>query len=199
MEHVLAPLIDVNSAENKTAISLNLSAIAEENIGSAVAELETKETDLLDKGLTQGSSEKDDIEQDNRPPLPTASATSMQDYYQLQENLLKLTLSFTVLVFIAVCTTYPLEIALSYVVGAVTGIVYFRMLGKSVGRLGRETPLPSKGSSNGRFAVFIGVMVVATQWHQISVLPVFLGFLTYKAALIAFVIWTAIMPAQKTA
>ncbi len=196
---MLLPLIDVNSAENKAVISLNLSAIAEENIGSAIAELEASEPDQLNQGLTQGELESDGSEQGNRPPLPTASASSMRDYHQLQKNLLKLTLCFTVLIFIATCTTYSLDIALSYVVGAVTGIVYFRMLAKSVGRIGREAPLPSKGSSNGRFAVFVGVMVVAAQWQQLSVLPVFLGFLTYKAALIAFVIWTAAMPTQEPA
>ena len=66
------------------------------------------------------------------------------------------------------------------------------MLAKSVGK---HWPREKAAKpSSGRLAVFIGVMVVSTQWQQLSVLPVFLGFLTYKAALIAFVIWTAVMP-----
>ncbi len=193
---MLAPLTNVNSAENKPGISLNLSAIAEENIGSAIAKLEIRENKPGQKSQVQGEMENDG-EQGDRPPLPAASTSSMQDYYQLQQNLLKLTFGFTVLIFIATCATYSLSIALSYVVGAVTGIVYFRMLARSVGRMGRESPLPSRKPSNGRFAVFVGVMVIAAQWQQLSVLPVFLGFLTYKAALITFVVWTAMMPEEK--
>jgi len=34
------------------------------------------------------------------------------------------------------------------------------------------------------------------QWQQLQVVPVFLGFLTYKAALIAYTLWTAVLPNQ---
>ena len=119
----------------------------------------------------------------------------MKDYLQLQQTLLRLTFVFTVVICLVVWSTYSLNIALNYVIGAVTGIVYFKMLAKSVGKIGREKPKPSSA----RFAVFVGVMVASTQWQQLSVLPVFLGFLTYKAALIAFVIWTAVFPQQETA
>jgi len=69
------------------------------------------------------------------------------------------------------------------------------MLAKSVGNIGREAPK----SSSGRLAILIGVLIVATQWQQLSVLPVFLGFLTYKGALITFVLWTAVLPKKKVA
>ncbi len=183
----------MTSAEKTADVSLNLSAIAEENIGSAIAELETKEA------AAAGASHPGDVEaakaEGLRPMLPPASDTSMQEYYQLQQDLLKLTMVFTVVIFLAVWGTYSLNTALNYVVGAVTGIVYFRMLAKSVNGIGREQQKPSSG----RLAIFIGVMVVSTQWEQLSVLPVFLGFLTYKAALISFVLWTAIMPSKATA
>ncbi|MEL7332218.1 MAG: ATP synthase subunit I [Cyanobacteria bacterium J06560_2] len=178
---------NATSVENPAGISLNLSALAEESIGSAVAEL-SAQTEAL---------QPDQEEEEKAEPrvLPPASETSMQDYYQLQQNLLKLTLAFTGAIFLAVLATYSLTTALNYVVGSVTGIVYFRMLANSVGKIGREKPKPSSG----RLAIFVGVMVVSTQWQQLSVLPVFLGFLTYKAALIAFVIWTAAMPQREAA
>jgi ATP synthase protein I len=176
----------VTSAQTTANVSLNLSALAEENIGSAIAELKENEA------ATAQVSQEESVEaaSGERPPLPPASETSMQEYYQLQQDLLKLTLVFTVVIFSAVWSTYSLNTALNYVVGSVTGIVYFRMLAKSVSSIGRAQQKPSSG----RLAIFIGVMIVATKWQQLSVLPVFLGFLTYKAALISFVLWTAVMP-----
>ncbi|WP_370623386.1 ATP synthase subunit I [cf. Phormidesmis sp. LEGE 11477] len=184
----------MTSGEKIADVSLNLSAIAEENIGSAIAELETTEA-------SEQANEQGDLEaaSGERPPLPPASKTSMQEYYRLQQDLLKLTLVFTVVIFLAVWGAYSLNTALNYIVGSVTGIVYFRMLAKSVGNIGRQQPTASNGPSSGRLAIFIGVMVVATQWQQLSVLPVFLGFLTYKAALISFVLWTAVMPGKSVA
>ncbi len=125
-----------------------------------------------------------------RPP----SETSMQDYYQLQLDLLRLTVIFGAIVFPCVWWAYSPNTALNYLLGASTGVVYLRMLARSVGKIGRQAPK----SSSGRLAILIGVLVVATQWEQLSVLPVFLGFLTYKAALIAFVLWTAVLPPKET-
>ncbi len=132
-------------------------------------------------------------EQEPTAVLPPPSGTAMQDYYQLQQDLLRLTVAFSAVIFLCVWGFYSLNTALNYVIGACTGVVYLRMLARSVGKIGREAPK----SSSGRLAVLIGVLVVATQWQQLSVLPVFLGFLTYKAALITFVLWTAVLPQQK--
>lgn len=184
---------NVTSREKTADVSLNLSAIAEENIGSAIAELE-----IIESAALAGNQEDVQAASSEYPSLPPASETSMEEYRQLQQDLLKLTLVFTGVIFLAVWGTYSLTIALNYIVGSITGIVYFRMLAKSVGSIGREQPAASV-SPSGRLAIFIGVMVVSTQWQQLSVLPVFLGFLTYKAALISFVLWTALMPTKAVA
>ncbi len=114
----------------------------------------------------------------------------MDDYFRLQQNLLFCTLGFTAVIFSFVWGFYSLHIALNYLIGASTGVVYLRMLAKNVGEIGRE-----RGKvGSGHIAVFIGVMIVATQWNQLEVLPVFLGFLTYKAALISYTLWTAVLP-----
>lgn len=121
--------------------------------------------------------------------LPPASATAMQEYFQLQQNLLICTLVFTAVIFFSVWSVYSLNIALNYLLGACTGVVYLRMLAKSVAEIGRGRQ--RVGSSH--MALFIGLMIVATQWNQLQVLPVFLGFLTYKAALIAYTLWTSVL------
>ena len=117
----------------------------------------------------------------------------MEDYYQLQQNLLRLTVLFSAVIFCFVWGFYSLNTALNYLIGACTGVVYLRLLARSVARIGRDSPK----SNSGRLAVFVGVMLAATQWQSLSVLPVFLGFLTYKGALIAFVLWTSVMPPQR--
>lgn len=114
----------------------------------------------------------------------------MQDYYRLQQNLLRLTVLFSGIIFVCVWYFYSLHIALNYLIGACTGVVYLRMLAKKVAEMGRQ----QSRLSSGRLAIVIGIVVLSTQWQQLEVLPVFLGFLTYKAALIGYTIWTAALP-----
>jgi len=114
-------------------------------------------------------------------------AGSMQEFYQLSQELLIVTLALTGIIFICVWIFYSLNIALNYLIGACTGVVYLRMLAKDVERLGREKRQLSKT----RLALLIALFLLASQWNQLKILPIFLGFLTYKAALIIYVIRTA--------
>lgn len=111
---------------------------------------------------------------------------SMQEFYQLSQELLIGTLALTGIIFICVWIFYSLNIALNYLIGACTGVVYLRMLAKDVERLGREKQQLSKT----RLALLIGLILLASQWNQLQIMPIFLGFLTYKAALIIYVIRT---------
>ncbi len=126
------------------------------------------------------------------PILPPPVDSAMGEYHQLQQNLLICTVAFSGVIFISVWLTYSLAIALNYLIGACGGVVYLRMLAKNVANLGRG----QRKIGSGRLAIFIGLILVATQWQQLEVVPVFLGFLTYKAALIAYTLWTAVLPSQ---
>ncbi|MBW4580612.1 MAG: ATP synthase subunit I [Tildeniella nuda ZEHNDER 1965/U140] len=125
------------------------------------------------------SSQPSDRQADNPSAEPNAS---MQEYYQLQQELLVTTLVLAGIIFITVCFFYPTNIALNYLLGACTGVVYLKVLARNVAQLGNGKSQVGKS----QVAIFVGLIIVATQWDQLQVLPIFLGFLTYKAALLVY-------------
>jgi ATP synthase protein I len=113
-----------------------------------------------------------------------SSENSMGEYQQLKQELYLITLAIAAVALPTVVYFYGLRIAGNYLLGAVTGVVYLRLLARDVDRLGTET---MKLSLNRQVLVIV-LMLVAAKWHQLQILPVFLGFLTYKAALIVYLI-----------
>jgi ATP synthase protein I len=114
------------------------------------------------------------------------SDNSMDEYQQLKLELYLITVGMTIVAFIAVSTTYGWRIALNYLLGAATGVVYLRLLARDVDRIGNG----KANLSPNRLAMFVVLMIVAAKWQQLEVLPVFLGFLTYKAALFVYMLRT---------
>ncbi len=125
--------------------------------------------------------------------VPSEPNPSIEEYYGLQKELFVTTLTMTGVIFISVWIFYSLNLALNYAIGACVGVVYLRMLAKDVERLGRE----KKSLSQTRMALFVGLIIVATQWNQLNIIPIFLGFLTYKASLIVYVLRTTFLPSSK--
>jgi ATP synthase protein I len=117
-------------------------------------------------------------------------ANSMQEFYKLRQELLVSTLILTVLFFGPVWYYYSLNTALNYLLGACTGVVYLRLLARNVEQLGQSKDSVGKT----QLAVFIGVMIIATQVNQLHILPVFLGFLTFKAAILVYTLRTTLTP-----
>jgi len=117
----------------------------------------------------------------------------MQEFYQLQRELLLTTLALTGLIFFPVWLVYSLNIALNYLLGACTGVVYLKVLARNVERLGNG----EKQIGKSQIAIFVGLIIVATQWNQLHVLPVFLGFLTYKATLLVYTLRTLMYPGSQ--
>ncbi|PZD74877.1 hypothetical protein C1752_00863 [Acaryochloris thomasi RCC1774] len=121
------------------------------------------------------------------------ASNSMNEFYQLKQELLVTTLILTGLFIGPVWWAYSLDIAFNFLVGALTGVTYMGLLARNVERLGTEQG--SVGKS--QLAVFVGVIIVASQWDNLQVLPVFLGFLTYKAAIIVYTLRTVFRPSDR--
>jgi ATP synthase protein I len=111
----------------------------------------------------------------------TSASDDMEEYNRLKLKLLVLTLVSGVIIALVVWVWYGWKIALSYLVGALVGVVYLRMLAKGVDRLGNK----SKSLGYARFGVFAILIAIAAKSEQLQVLPAFFGFMTYKIAVIA--------------
>jgi ATP synthase protein I len=109
---------------------------------------------------------------------------SMREYYQLKQTLLWVTLAVTVACFGCVWYFYSLTVALNYLLGACFGLVYLNMLAREVEKIGTS----KRRISPTRLALFVGLMIVVAQLQQIKIIPIFLGFLTYKATLLFYIL-----------
>jgi len=132
-------------------------------------------------------------ETQNQPELTSIEGNSMGEYYQLKKTLLVWTLILTGIIFIGVWWNYSINIAINYLLGAGVGLLYLRRLAKDVEGLSGENPKVS----NNRLILFIGLMIFATQWQQLKVLPIFLGFLTYKVAIVIYMLQTSFIRDSK--
>lgn len=124
-------------------------------------------------------------------PKPESGA-SMNDFYRLQKELLVVTVILTGLIFFPVWYFYSLNTALNYLIGACAGVVYLKLLARNVERLGTEKSQIGKS----HLATFVVVIVLATQVKSLHVLPVFLGFLTYKGTLLVYTLRTLFSDSQ---
>jgi ATP synthase protein I len=111
------------------------------------------------------------------------SSSAMEDYYALQQELFLTTLILTGIIFFSVWGFYTLNTALSYLLGSCVGVLYLRMLARSVERM---TPQSKRRGSPTRFVLFAGLIIIALQWNQLEFIPAFLGFLTYKVAVVVY-------------
>ena len=124
----------------------------------------------------------------------TIQTDFMKDYYQLQRTLMLLSIVLTIIIFTCVWIFHSLLLALNYLLGALVGIVYLKILAKEVEKGGTsQQKLGKKG-----LILIAAMIIVASQWQKLYIVPVFLGFLTYKIAIIAYTIQNVMVPAQKS-
>lgn len=126
---------------------------------------------------------------ENPPAKPEQKADSMREFYQLRNNLLLGTLFIGIVSFVLVWSFYSLNTSLNYLLGACFSLVYVNMLAREVERVGTF----KKKIGATRLAVFMGLIIIATQREQLQVIPIFLGFMTYKAAILFYILPSSLL------
>ena len=104
----------------------------------------------------------------------------LEDFYRLQRRLLLATGLVALVTVPIVAVAFNASVAGSVFVGACAGLLYVRLLARSVANLSEQ----SRGL--GRFQLVVPTLLVvgAAKLPQLDLLPAFLGFLLYKPALI---------------
>lgn len=123
-------------------------------------------------------------------PAPSTPSTSgeavpvvdngMDDYLRLQRRLIVATVVATALAVPLTALVFDLSTAASLLVGGLAGLLYLRLLARSVSRLGGDR------KSVGKVQLLVPVVLVlaAARIPQLEMLPALLGFLLYKPALL---------------
>jgi len=109
-----------------------------------------------------------------------ASEASSDEYMQLQLRIYRLSLIVTVLAVLFSEIFFGFTTSVSLLVGALSGILYLRLLARGIGKLGKT----SKGVSKVQLLVPVCLVLAASKLPQLDILPAFLGFLLYKPSLI---------------
>tara|TARA_B100001964_G_scaffold76493_1_gene86690 strand:- start:987 stop:1367 length:381 start_codon:yes stop_codon:yes gene_type:complete len=108
------------------------------------------------------------------------STTSDDEYAQLQRRFILATLAVSVFAVSVTALVFDLHIASSLLVGAVCGVLYLRLLARSVGKLGKA----SKSVSKIQLLVPVLLVLAVSRLPELELLPALFGFLLYKPAMI---------------
>ncbi len=108
------------------------------------------------------------------------STTSDDEYAQLQRRFILATLAVSAFAVSVTALVFDLHIASSLLVGAVCGVLYLRLLARSVGKLGKA----SKSVSKIQLLVPVLLVLAVSRLPELELLPALFGFLLYKPAMI---------------
>lgn len=111
---------------------------------------------------------------------PVAASAPPDDYLRLQRRLLLATLIVSAIAVLITALAFNLHIAGSLLVGALGGLLYLRLLARSVGKLGNG----AKKVGKTQLLVPVVLVLASARLPQLELLPALLGFLLYKPALI---------------
>ena len=108
------------------------------------------------------------------------SGIKIDGYLELQFRVFRLTFLLTIFFVGIACFFWGLQASASLFIGALSGIFYFRLLARGVGRLGTSSKIVGKV----QLLVPVLLVLVSSRFPQLDLIPALLGFLLYKPALI---------------
>ena len=101
------------------------------------------------------------------------------DYFSLQLTLFCLTLILSIVITIVTCIFINFSFGLSVFIGSIIGILYLRLLAKSIGNLGKT----SSGISKVQLLLPVCLFIFASRNELIEILPSIIGFFLFKPAM----------------
>ena len=126
------------------------------------------------------------IKQNSEIEVSTLEVTdnSMGEFYRLRNNLFLGTIVIALIGSSLSWWFYSWQTSMNYLIGTGFGLVYLNMLVREVERIGPQ----KKSFGKTRLAMFVGLIIVAIKIQQLEVLPIFIGFMTYKVAIVFYIL-----------
>ena len=112
------------------------------------------------------------------------ASDSSEEYVQLQQRIFRAAFFVTAFAVAITAIFFGFQASISLLVGAMSGVLYLRLLARSIGKLGTST----KSVSKIQLLVPVVLVLAVSKLSQLQLLPALLGFLLYKPSLI-FQIW----------
>ena len=131
----------------------------------------------LEKSEESGVSAESNL---NLGSLVETSNASTQEYVQLQQRIFRAAFYVSAVVVVITAIFFDFQVAISLLIGALSGILYLRLLARSIGKLGTS----SKSVSKIQLVIPVLLVLAVSKLSQLSLLPALLGFLLYKPSLI---------------
>lgn len=120
------------------------------------------------------------VQPDATLPTEAPLANGMDDYARLQRRIQLATLILSAFAVVLAALLFDRSTALSLAVGALAGMLYMRMLARSVARIGGDKRAVGKS----QLLVPIVLVLAASRLPYLEIVPSLVGFLLYKPALI---------------
>ena len=108
------------------------------------------------------------------------SGVKSDEYLELQFQVFRLALLLTIFSVGIAGFFWGIQASASLLIGALSGIFYFRLLARGVGRLGTSSKIVGKV----QLLVPVILVLASSRFPQLHLIPALIGFLLYKPALI---------------
>ena len=109
-----------------------------------------------------------------------SSEVKSDEYLELQFRVLRLAFLLTIFSVGIAGFFWGIQASASLLLGALSGIFYFRLLARGVGRLGTSSKIVGKV----QLLVPVILVLASSRFPQLHLIPALIGFLLYKPALI---------------